>query len=145
MAPRLSSDGRGVPQGEGSVVAELIITLGAVGAVILAVLRWAWPKVKTFSRAVGEFKDAVLGREATVHPDTGAELVPAQPGLGARMASIEIAVGELARTHRRLDSHEARIAALEQAATERAMARTETIEMLRVVDTALRTDPPEDQ
>lgn len=121
-----------------------IITLGAAGAVLLGVARWLWPRIKEAFRVFEAFKDAVLGREATLHPDTGVELVPAQPGLGARVASIEVAVMEIARTHARLDNHENRLSRLESAENERAMARTETIELLRVVDTALRTDPPEE-
>lgn len=124
---------------------ELIIAFGAAAAVILGFLRWVWPQVKTGTHVMVAFKNAVLGTEEVRHPDTGRVLVEAQPGLNARVASIEVAVHEIAKTHRRLDDHEGRIGRLEQGAAERTAARTETVELLRVVDTALKTTPPEDK
>lgn len=123
---------------------ELIITVGAAAAVVLAFWRWAWPRIKGVARDLSAFKAAVLGRDEVTHPDTGQTLVPAQPGLGGRMATIEVAVTELLRNNRRLDDHEIRIGRLEQGVEERTAARTETVELLRVVDTALKTPPPED-
>lgn len=124
-------------------VLSLIVTFGAAAAVIAAFLRWVWPQVKTGVHVLVAFKNAVLGTEEVRHPDTGAVVVPAQPGLNARVASIEVTLTELARTHRRLDDHETRLARLEKGTEERTAARTETVELLRVVDTALRSDPPE--
>jgi hypothetical protein len=124
---------------------ELIISLGAACAVIAGLVRWLGPRFKSGIKTFGDFKAAVLGREAVVHPETGKELAPAQPGLGTRVASIEVAVTELVRVHGRLNDHESRIGRLELAEQERALARTETVELLRVVDTALRTNPPEEK
>lgn len=124
-------------------VLTLIVTFGAAAAVIAAFLRWVWPQAKTGARVLVAFKNAVLGTEEVKHPDTGAVVVPAQPGMGPRMATLEVAVTELVRNNRRLDNHEVRLDRLEKASEERTAARTETVELLRVVDTALRSDPPE--
>jgi hypothetical protein len=131
--------------GRGQRVLELIITFGAAVAVIWGFLKWVWPRLKVAAQTVVAFKNAVLGTEEVLHPDTGKTLVPAQPGLGARVASIEVTLTELVRTNRRLDDHERRLGSLEEASAERAAARTETVELLRVVDTALKTQPPEEQ
>lgn len=130
---------------------ELIIAFGGAAAVVIAFLRWVWPLIKTGAHVLVSFKNAVLGTEEVRHPDTGAVLVPEQPGIGSRMATLEVAVTELVRNNRRLDehavvlgSHDARLDRLEKASDERTAARTETVELLRVVDTALRTQPVED-
>lgn len=59
--------------------------------------------------------DTMLGREAIVHPDTGMELAPAQPGLGQRLATMEHAIDVLAQNSSKLEDHEHRITALENA------------------------------
>lgn len=123
---------------------ELIITIGAACAVLAGFWRWALPRLRGITHDLIAFKAAILGRDAVKHPETGVTLVPAQPGLGTRVASIELAVIQIARTHQRLDDHEQRLARLERGVEERTAARTETVELLRVVDTALKTPPPED-
>lgn len=123
---------------------ELIIAIGAAAAVVLGFLRWVWPQVKTGAHVFVAFKNAVLGTEEVKHPDTGKVLVHAQPGLNVRVASMEVALSELVRTNHRLDDHEGRLRRLELGVGERTAARTETVELLRVVDTALRTNPPEE-
>lgn len=130
----------------------LIITFGAAVAVVTGFVRWVWPLILTGVRVLVSFKNAVLGTEEVRHPDTGAVLVPEQPGIGSRMATLEVAVTELVRNNRRLDehavvlgNHDGRLERLEKASEERTAARTETVELLRVVDTALRSDPPEGQ
>ena len=119
---------------------ELIIALGAAGAVIVGVWRWALPRIRSGARTYGAFKDAVLGREAVTHPDTGAEIIPASPGLGHRMSTVETAVVRLAESQARWDDHENRIARLEKAESERIVSRAESIELLRTIETALRSD-----
>jgi hypothetical protein len=123
----------------------LIITFGAAVAVVTAFIRWVWPQITTGARVLIAFKNAVLGTDEVTHPDTGAVVVPAQPGMGNRMATLEVAVTELVRNNRRLDNHEARLDRLEKGVEERTVNRTESVEMLRVIDTALRTPPREDQ
>lgn len=123
---------------------EIIITAAALLTALTVIYKWVWPWVRTGTRVLVAFKNAVLGTEEVKHPDTGAVLVPEQPGLGSRMATIEVAVVELLRNNRRLDDHEVRLGRLEEASAERTAARTETVELLRVVDTALKTQPPED-
>lgn len=120
---------------------ELIIALGAAGAVLIGVWRWASRRVRSGVHTYGAFKDAVLGREAVLHPDTGAEIVPASPGLGHRMSTVETAVVRLAESQARWDDHESRIARLEKAEGERLVSRTESIELLRTIETALRSNP----
>lgn len=122
---------------------EIIITAAALLTALTVIYKWFWPWVKTGAHVLTAFKNAVLGTEEVKHPDTGAVLVPEQPGLGSRMATIEGAVVELLRNNRRLDDHELRLGRLEEASAERTAARTETVELLRVVDTALKTTPPE--
>lgn len=91
-----------------------IITLGAAVGVVWAFLKWVWPFVKTGVGVLVAFRNAVLGTEEVRHPDTGVVLVPEQPGIGSRMATLEVAVTELVRNNRRLDDHERRIARLEE-------------------------------
>ncbi len=129
---------------EGARVLELIITFGAAVAVVWSFLKWVWPLIRTGATTLVAFKNAVLGTDEVIHPDTGKTLVPAQPGLGSRVASIEVTLSELVRTNHRLDGLEGRVDSLERASAERTAARTETVELLRVVDTALKTQPPEE-
>lgn len=125
-------------------ILTLVIAFGGALAVVVGFLRWVWPRATVAADVVVAFKNAVLGTDEVTHPDTGMVLVPAQPGLNARVASIEVAVHELVQTNRRLDDHEGRIGRLEEGAAERSAARTETVELLRVVDTALKSDPSKD-
>ena len=76
---------------------------------------------------------------------TGKEISPALPGIGQRMATIETALGQLVNLHRRLDLHEERLHLLESKDHERALARTESIEMLRAMDTAMRSHTPDEK
>lgn len=93
---------------------ELIIAFGAAAAVVWSFLKWVWPLGKTGAHVLIAFRNAVLGTEEVRHPDTGRVVVPAQPGIGSRMATLEVAVTELVRNNRRLDDHERRIARLEE-------------------------------
>lgn len=104
--------------------------------------RGAYREAKKDGRA---FKDAILGREEILHPDTGAVLAPAVPGIGSRMATIEAAVVEMANTHARVDRLEVRVTALEAKDVERALARTESIELMRTIDAAIKSTPQENQ
>lgn len=134
-----------------SELAQWLILAGAACAVVGGWWRWVRPRIRS-ARAKGDaFSDAILGRPAILHPDTGKELVPAVPGIGARQANIEQqisvltgAVSQMANQGRRLDSHEERLAILEAGAQERAQLRTESIEMLRAMEAAMNSTPPRD-
>lgn len=127
---------------------QLSIAIGAI-ATALAALYAGWRKAKTVIREgrkdARAFKDAILGREEILHPDTGVILAPAVPGIGARMATIETAVVEMANTHLRVDRLEERVSHLEARDVERALARTESIELMRTIDAALKSTPEENK
>ena len=127
---------------------QLAATIAAVGTA-LGFLAVGWRRGRRVFREgrkdARAFKDAILGREEILHPDTGAVLAPAVPGIGARMATIETAVVEMANTHLRVDRLEERVAHLEAKDIERALARTESIELMRTIDSALKSTPEENQ
>jgi len=120
---------------------QTIVVLGGALAVIGGWLKWIRPKIRATRREFRAARDSLLGREAITDSMTGSEIAPAVPGIGQRMATIEAALGELVNLHRRLDGHERRLDDLESKDLERALARTESIEMLRTIDTAIRSDP----
>lgn len=122
---------------------ELFLLVAAVIGVIGGWWKWVRPKVRQAGREFRAARDAVLGREAQHDSITGKQVSPALPGIGQRMATIEDALGRLVKFHERLDDHEQRIGRLEQKDIERALARTESIEMLRTIDTAIRSKPQE--
>lgn len=124
--------------------ASLVLILTA----IVAWFRWARPKWTVFKKDATAARDSILGREATHDSITGKEILPALPGIGQRVASLEentavmaSAVRSLADTHQRLDSHDERIRRLERGSSERELARTESIELLRTIDNAIKSDP----
>jgi hypothetical protein len=121
--------------------AGLIIAVGGATAVVVTLLHQTRRAYKKGKREVGAFRDAVLGRDAIIHPDTGEELAPAVPGMGSRMATIEEAVVAMADERRRVDHLEERVTVLEKKDMERALARTESIELMRTIDAALKSQP----
>lgn len=58
-------------------------------------------------------RDALIGRPAIMDSITGAEIAPALPGIGHRMATMEGAVAELIRSSQRHEAHEAHLAHLD--------------------------------
>lgn len=135
----------------GAAVALVIAVVGA----LVAFVRWLRPRWKGFKRDVVAGRDALVGREAIVHPETGKELAPAVPGIGARMANVEQAIVSIALQqveindlkssrddlqHSRDDHHE-RITKLEFAAVERVVARAESAQAWRTVEEAIKAHP----
>lgn len=124
---------------------EVALAVTAIGGA-LALLYAGWRRVRRFvlegRKDARAFKDAILGRDEIIHPETGVILAPAVPGIGARMATIETAVVEMASTHARVDRLEVRVANLEEKELERAQARTESIELMRTIEAAIRANPP---
>lgn len=127
--------------------ASLVVILGFVAAWF----RWARPKWRGVKSDVVAGRDALLGREAVHDSITGKQIAPALPGIGQRVASLEestsfigSALSKLADTHARLDDHAVRIKRLEAATDERTLARTESIELLRTIDTAFKAEKKDD-
>lgn len=125
--------------------AALVIAIGGAAAVLAALLHRARRAYKKGKREVTAFKVAVMGRDAIIHPETGEELAPAVPGMGTRMATIEEAVVSMADERKRVDRLEERVIVLEQKDMERALARTESIELMRTIDAAIKSTPQENQ
>lgn len=122
-------------------VALAIVAFSAAIAAVYTAWRRTTKVVSEGRKDVRAFRDAILGRDEIVHPDTGKVLAPAVPGIGARMATIEAAVVEMANTHLRVDRLEVRVANLEEKEVERALARTESIELMRTIESAIKADP----
>lgn len=127
-------------------VTEVAVGISALAAAV-AVVYTAWRKARMGWQAgkqdMNAFKDAILGREEILHPETGVVLAPAVPGVGARMATIEDAVVKMADTHLQVEDLRDRVSVLEKKDLERAMARTESIELMRTIDAAIRSTPEE--
>lgn len=66
----------------------LAVTVGGIVAAAL-VLRWLAKRVRRSWVKWDNAREALVGREAILHPDTGRVLVEATPGLGQRLSSIE--------------------------------------------------------
>lgn len=121
--------------------------LTLVGGGLVTLFTWfkvLKPRIQGVSREVRSARDSLLGRDAILDTITGKELAPALPGIGQRMDTIETALTQLVDVHVRLNSHEKRLLDLERMDMERAIARTETIEMYRTMDTALRSQPADE-
>lgn len=143
--------------------------IGALSAAVLALAgfwRWAWlgklearddgPRQRTpgFIKRVGldlrAFRDAILGRDAIRHPDTGRVLADAVPGIGARMAAsddrlerLTAVVETIADSHKRVDAIEIRLATVEQAiGGERVLKGIESVQLLRTMEAVANAEPP---
>lgn len=128
----------------------LAVGLVALLGALLGFLKWVRPKFRAAKKDVRAGRDALLGRDAVYDSITGKEISPALPGIGQRMASTEqnvsiltVAVGRLADMHDRVNGIEARVQRLEHGDAERQLARTESIELLRTIDNAIKSDPKE--
>lgn len=109
--------------------------------------KWGRPRIKRARRTVTAVIETLVGRDAITDASTGRELVPAQAGLGVRMAQVEDGqrtqaetlakltetVASLNDAHRRLDAVEHDVAELKQARNERAIAQAESAQMYRLL------------
>lgn len=138
----------------------------AGGLVTLAVLaRKAWRRILRAIKTGNAVVDTLVGREAIHHPETGREIVPASPGIGARMVSQEEqahrqgeqmvlltnAVSKIADSHARLehvesriDAHDKAIAELKAQSVERVVTRAESAAAWRAVEAVASSSPPDD-
>lgn len=101
----------------------------AAGAVLSLIVGWVKVIRPRWHRGRSQFvaaRDAIVGRDAVVDTITGVERSPALPGVGVRLANQEHhlgvlaeAVASIASSHHKLEDHESRILALEEATVER--------------------------
>lgn len=130
---------------------EWAVILGGLVTVVAALVGW-WrvvrPRIRRTRGEIVAIRDSILGREAIIDTITGVERAPALPGIGVRMAANEEnlsrltdAVAKIAESHVRLENHEQRIKALEDASVERVVARAESAQAWRAIDTAIKATP----
>lgn len=122
-----------------------------LAAAVLGALTMLWKAARRTRRTAGEVtdkarrvSDSILGRPAVIDTITGKELAPALPGIGQRMDTVERAVIALADQHLKLDDHEGRIKALEEAAVERVVTRAESAQAWQTMEAAIKATPEED-
>lgn len=127
-------------------------------ALLSAIAGWAKlirPKWRGFKGDVTAGRDALLGRDAIIDSITGKELAPALPGIGQRMAAQEqstellvVTVTKLVahqehaeKLEKRVDNHDDRLKALEEAAVERVVAKAESTAAWRAMEAATKATP----
>lgn len=71
--------------------------------------RWIRKRFQRFSHKWDSAREALVGREEIRHPDTGAVLVKATPGLGQRLAHIEENLTVLSDTRSEMQALTARV------------------------------------
>jgi hypothetical protein len=139
-------------------VLALILAVAAVVGLVLSVRRWASPRWRNVKGDGVAMRDAVIGRPAVVDTITGKELAPALPGIGVRMAHQEQQMELLAvtvtklvdqQTHQRaleqrVNLHDDRIRALEEAAVERVVGKAESAQAWSAMEAAIKATPSAD-
>lgn len=123
-----------------------------ISALLGAAVGWVKvlrPRWRNTRQEVIAVKTALIGRDEIRDPVTNELLSPAQEGIGVRqartegqMAILTDAVAKIADSHQRLENHEGRIKALEEAAVERVVSRVESAQMFQAMDSAIRATPP---
>ena len=128
------------------------------GLVTLGVLsRKCLRKIRRAVKKGNDVIDTLVGREAIYHPESGKELEPASPGIGARMVNQEEqmllltnAVSKIADSHVRLehvesrvDAHDEAIKELKAAQIERVITRAESAQAWQAMEAAINADPNE--
>lgn len=130
-------------------IAWIVAIVG--GLITLAVLaRKAWKRILRAVKTGNAVVDTLVGRPAIHHPESGKELEPASPGIGARMVRLEDAFLTLVNQGDRISAlehnqikHEDAIAKLEAASVERVVTRAESAAAWRAVE-AVALATPED-
>lgn len=137
-----------MPQPDAVPLVAWIFTAGALVTLLAATYRKVRPWWKEMGRDVRAGRDALIGREAIVHPETGRELAPAVPGIGARMANVETAIVAIAQQQKDIAglqataaNHDSRIGKLELAAVERVVGKAESTAAFHAIEAALKATP----
>lgn len=91
-----------------------IVGVFAALGVLAVIYRWARKRTRLFRDRWSRAYDTIVGREAILHPDTGVVLVPATPGLGSRMATMETALANLSDTKSAMEELTSRVDGIEQ-------------------------------
>ena len=96
-------------------------------------------------------RDALIGRPPIYDSITKKEIVPALPGIGQRMNTIEAAVAELVRSNQRHEAHEAHLAVhdreiadLKNASVERVVTKAESAAAWRAMEAAALAQPDQE-
>lgn len=120
----------------------LLALLGA----FVGFLRWARPRYRTAKTQGAMAIYSLVGRDEVVDPASGRVLAEAQPGIGARMESVENAVVRVVdliesqqRQDDRIDDHEHRIKQLEDGTIERIAGKAESTAAWRAVEKIAET------
>jgi len=116
-----------------------LATLSTTAYMFVAKVRPWWRDRVWKKRATDDF---FVGRPASRNRITG-ELTPALPSAAERFDEMAVAIKEVADSHRRIDNHESRIKALEDAAVERFTARAESVAAFRAMEAAAKAEPTE--
>ena len=133
------------------VVTAVTVILGA----LVVVIRRIRPVWKSLRRDFIAGRDALVGREEIVHPETGRVVVPAVPGIGTRMANVEEAIVAIARHQAdiadlkvndarhdaTLAKHAEDIAALKLAQVERIVSKAESTAAFQAMEAVARAQP----
>lgn len=122
------------------------------GLVTLAVLaRKAWKRILRAVKKGNDVIDTLVGRDAIYHPESGKELEPASPGIGARMVRLEDAFLTLVNQGDRISAlehnqikHDEAIEELKAAQMERVIARAESAQAWSAIEAAVKATPPDE-
>ncbi|TAJ21852.1 MAG: hypothetical protein EPO65_00700 [Dehalococcoidia bacterium] len=121
-------------------IVTLILSLAALGGIVLGWVRWARPRIHRAQAEAVAIRDSIIGRDAIRDSITGREIAPALPGVGVRLEAQEHhlgklaeAVASLAESHDRLEDHEHRITKLERASIEVIVSRGEAASAWRAL------------
>jgi hypothetical protein len=139
------------------LLSKLLATLIGIATAVGVFLRWVRPKLKQGASDIRAGRDALVGRDAVYDSITGAELVPALPGIGVRMATTEQQMGVLTDAVAKLADNDGRLNTLEQwraeveqwrqavdaGVVERVVTRAESTAAWRAVE-AIATQPEHD-
>lgn len=129
----------------------LALSLCALLAIVAGWMRWARPRIKKTREDGAAIRDAILGRDPIVDSITKKEIAPALPGIGQRMATVEQALvtfaqnqHDLEELRRRVDAHDADIAALKSGSVERIVTKAESAAAWRAMEAAALATPDQE-
>lgn len=138
-----------------TAVVGLALGFIALVGTVVGVVRWARPRWRRAKSQGAAALYSLVGRDAIVEPISGREILPALPGIGVRMESVEIAQVKTQKTlehvaallesqreqDRRIEHVEdavadlgERVVTLENQALERVAAKAESVAAWRAVE-----------